>query len=256
MDAPARPLDPLVTVITAHGGNPLLARCMASVRDQRYPKVEHLVVADGPERWASAQAALAEVPGHRASVLALPHAIGHDRWNGHRIYGACSFIAEGDYFVFLDDDNALRPEHIERCLEVCTRQGRSWAYALRNIVDREHRFLCRDDCESLGQWPSVLGPTDFLIDTNCYFLPKALAVRVAPLWYQRFREPGLPEVDRTLCHNLQRIAPDFDCSYAYSVDYLAGNSAVSVQPEFFLQGNAEMQRRYGGRLPWVKAQPL
>ena len=50
---------------------------------------------------------------------------------------------------------------------------------MRNIVDGEHRFLCRDDCESLGKWPSVLHPEDLFIDVNCYFLPKLLEARKA-----------------------------------------------------------------------------
>jgi hypothetical protein len=250
--------QPLVTVITAHGGNPLLARCVESVAAQRYPRIQHLVVADGPHTWAHAQRAIAAAQAsagsqRRIDLIQLPYAIGADRWNGHRIYGAGSFIADGDYIAFLDDDNAFAPEHIESCLEVC-RGGHHWSYALRNIVDREHRFICRDDCESLGRWPSVLGAEDFLIDVNCYFLPRLLAVQVAPLWFCRFREPGVPAVDRSICHALKQIAPQFDCSYRYTVDYLAGNTAFSVKPEFFLQGNAQMLQRYGGRLPWARAE--
>jgi len=41
---------PLVTVITAHAGTPLLKRCIESVRDQGYENIQHLVVADGPPR--------------------------------------------------------------------------------------------------------------------------------------------------------------------------------------------------------------
>ena len=45
--------------------------------------------------------------------MVLPFATGTDRYNGHRIYGALSFIANGDYFIFLDEDNALEPNHID-----------------------------------------------------------------------------------------------------------------------------------------------
>ncbi|MGR4869879.1 glycosyltransferase family A protein [Variovorax sp. LARHSF232] len=245
-----------MTVITAHGGNPLLARCVESVAAQRYPRIQHLVVADGPHTWVHARdviAAQAIGRERRIDLIQLPYSIGKDRWNGHRIYAAGSFIAEGEFLIFLDDDNALAPEHVDTCLAVC-RMGNRWSYALRNIVDREHRFICRDDCESLGRWPSVLGAEDFLIDVNCYFLPRPLAVQVAPLWFNRFREPGVPAVDRLICHALKQIAPQFDCSYRYTVDYMAGNTAFSVRPEFFLQGNAQMLQRYGGRLPWAKGE--
>jgi len=249
MDASARPFDPLVTVITAHGGHSLLQRCIESVRDQSHAPVQHLVVADGPERWQSAQAAIGAVRDHHVTLLQLPYAIGKDNWLGHRIYGACTFIAEGDFLIFLDDDNTLEPDHIEACLDTLQR-GHSWCFSLRNIVDREHRFICQDNCENLGKWPSVIHPEDFFVDVNCYFLPKPLAIRVAPLWYRKARQPGQPAADRVIANTLRQIAPDYDCTYRYSVNYLAGNTPTSVQPEFFLRGNEEMLRRFNGKLPW------
>jgi len=242
----------LVTVITAHGGNPLLARCVESVARQSHCNIQHLVVADGPHTWEHARAIIEPhvAAGRRIDLIQLPYSIGQQGWLGHRIYGAGTFIAEGDFLAFLDDDNALAPEHIESCLAVC-RQGKRWSYALRNIVDREHRFICRDDCESLGLWPSVLNDQDYLVDVNCYFLPRLLAVQVVPLWFNRCRQPGQPGVDRIICHALRSIAPEFDCTYRYTVDYMAGNTVNSVTPEFFLRGNAQMLQRYGGRLPWA-----
>lgn len=160
---------PLISVITAHAGNPLLKRCVESVRDQTYTNIQHLVVSDGPATWGHARAVLDAVGNHHVSLIPLPYSIGKDRWNGHRIYGACTYIADGDYLVFLDDDNFIEPEHVQQCLKICT-EGNVWSYALRNIVDSEHRFLCRDDCESLGKWPSVLHPRTFLstsIATSC-----------------------------------------------------------------------------------------
>jgi len=251
------PGEPLVTVITAHGGNRLLAKCVESVAAQTYPNIQHLVVADGPHTWELARATVAPYveAGRRIDLIQLPYAIGTQRWNGHRIYGAGTFIADGDYLAFLDDDNTFAPEHIQNCIDVCRRGGRQWSYSLRNIVDRDGRFVCRDDCESLGQWPSVLNDQDYMVDVNCYFLPRLLAVQVVPLWFNRFREPGQPGVDRIICHALRRIAPDFDCTFRYTVDYLAGNTANSVRPDFFLRGNAQMLQRHGGRLPWVWPAP-
>jgi len=209
------------------------------------------VVADGPHTWERARSVVGrhEGSGH-IDLIELPYATGKDRWNGHRIYGASTFLAKGDFLAFLDDDNTLAPEHVESCLAVI-RQGRQWSYALRNIVDREHRFICRDDCESLGRWPSVLNEQDYMVDVNCYFLPRLLAVQVVPLWFNRGGIPGTPSADRIICHALRQIAPDFDCTYRYTVDYLAGSSDRSVRPEFFLSGNATMLERYGGQLPWA-----
>ena len=52
-----------------------------------------------------------------------------------------------------------------------------------------------------------------------------------------------------ISHMLRQMAPNYDCTYEYTVNYLAGNTPLSVQPEFFVQGNAEMLQRYSGTLP-------
>ncbi|NDZ17249.1 hypothetical protein C7T35_28930 [Variovorax sp. WS11] len=98
----------------------------------------------------------------------------------------------------------------------------------------------------------MLHPDDLFIDVNCCFLPKRLAVQISPLWYRKARKPGQPEVDRVIAHALRQIAPTYDCTYGYTVNDRAGNTPLSVQPEFFVQGNAEMLRRFNGRLPWVR----
>ncbi|MDM0047162.1 glycosyltransferase family A protein [Variovorax dokdonensis] len=247
---------PLVTVVTACGGNPLLERCVASVAAQTWPRVQHLLMADGPGRHQMVRETLARAPtglesGHRRELIELPYAVGVDRWAGHRIYGAGTFLGDGDYFAFLDDDNAYLPEHIADCMAVIE-SGRPWTYALRNIVDEQHRFICRDECESLGRWPSVLDEQDYMIDVNCYFLPRRLALQIAPLWFRRYREPGQMEIDRVICRALLSIAPEVDGTYRHTVNYRVGNSPLSVRPDFFIQGNARMLARYAGKLPWAR----
>ena len=245
-----------VTVITATAGNPAVVNAIDSVRKQTHKNVQHLLVVDGLEAWEKVEPLFekSEFPCDNPleeSVVVLPYSIGKDRWNAHRIYGGFNFVAEGDFVMYLDDDNTIDPEHIEECLGVIS-AGNTWAYSLRKITDKEGNFLCRDDCESLGKWPSVLHPQDYFVDVNCYFLPKMLGVHIAPLWHRKFREPGQPEVDRVLCQALRQIAPEYDCTYGYTVNYTAGNSENSVQPEFFKKGNADMYIRYNGELPWHK----
>lgn len=247
---------PLVTVITATTGNRLLEKCIKSVRKQTWGNIQHLITIDGPERSAAAYSIMGELSTYKAEgytldVIDLPYSIGKDRWNGHRIYGAGTFISDGDYLIFLDDDNSLAPDHIETCMRTI-QAGNDWCYSFRKIVDNQHNFICEDNCESLGKWPSILHPEDYFVDVNCYFIPRGLAITMVPVWYCRFREPRQPEIDRKMAHILRQIGPKYDTTYNYSVNYAVGNSGLSVTAPFFENGNAEMLRRYNGVLPWKK----
>jgi hypothetical protein len=246
--------DPLVTIITATTGNPLLENCLCSVHHQTYSNIQHLVTIDGAEKSSDAYHSLKasgvlNSKNRRVDVIELPYSTGKDRWNGHRIYGASTYFAEGDYVLFLDDDNTLLPHHVESCIHAI-QKGYQWVFALRNIVDKHQQIVCEDNCESLGKWPSILHPEDYFVDVNCYFLPRLLAIQISPFWFRKFREPGQAEVDRVICHALRQIAPHYESTYEYSVNYLAGNSTLSVQAEFFIEGNTRMLEKHSGILPW------
>jgi Glycosyl transferase family 2 len=249
--------NPLVTVVTATVGNPILSRCLQSVKEQTYPNIQHLVMIDGPSREAAAYAQIEESgvmldkkDGYRFDAIDLPYSIGKDRWNGHRIYGSGCYVADGDYIMFLDDDNTLAPNHVQSCLDKIVKDGNQWSYSFRNVVDSAQKFLAQDNCESLGKWASVLHPQDFFIDVNCYFLPRLLAVQISPVWFRKFREPGQPEIDRVISQVLRQVAPKYDTTYQYTVNYTVGNTANSVQADFFKWGNEEMLKRHNGVLPW------
>ena len=105
-----------VSIITPTTGNPFLAECIQSVRNQTYKSIEHIVVVDGLDRWEAADAVLKRIEfrsGWNEHVIALPYATGTDRYNGHRIYGGTTYFAKGDYHIWLDDDNMLEPNHVE-----------------------------------------------------------------------------------------------------------------------------------------------
>lgn len=246
-----------VSVITPTIGGPFLAECIESVRKQTYKNVEHIVVVDGQERWQQADEILkaAEFPnGTNEHLLVLPYATGKDRYNGHRVYGGTTYFADGDYHLWLDDDNALEPNHIESLVNLVTEKQLHWAYSLRKIINANGEVLCLDDCESLGMWASILGAEDFFVDVNCYFVAKNAAVMITPIWYRKFRQPGQMEIDRAIAHVLMH--PDnklkFDCTRDYTVKYRVGNTGLSVQADFFLKGNEVMLQRHNGVLPWKK----
>ncbi len=243
-----------VSVITATTGGVRLANCIESVRNQTYKNIEHYVIVDGSDRWKQTSEILnaMEFPnGNNEFVIVLPHATGLNRFNGHRIYGGFSFLTNGDYITWLDDDNEFTPNHIESLVKITQEKQLDWAYSLRQIVDSKGEFICNDDCENLGKYKSVLN--DHFVDVSCFFVRRELAVNIAPIWHRQARPPnGMMEVDRALTavlmHEQNKLK--FDSNNDYTVKYRVGSTGISVQTDFFINGNAEMLKRYAGKLPW------
>lgn len=244
-----------VSIITPTTGNPMLASCINSVREQTYKNIEHIVVVDGKERWGKADEILlaAEFPsGANEHVCVLPYPTGINRYNGHRVYGAATYFADGDYHIWLDEDNALEPNHVESLAKLVQEKNLDWAFSFRKIIDENDQYICEDNCESLGLWASILHPEDYFVDVNCYFVKKQVAIGMSPVWYRKFREPGQIEIDRAIASVLmnKQNKLKFDTTRDYTVRYRVGNTGLSVQREFFEKGNAEMLKRHNGKLPW------
>ena len=241
---------PLVTIITPTTGTQYLEQNIESVLKQTYPNIQHLVVVDGLQE--SANGVLAKYRSMpKIDIMNLPYNTGHDQYNGHRIYGGCTFFAKGEYIMFLDEDNWLEPNHVESLVDTIVNEKNVWAYSLRKIVNDEGRYLCNDDCESLGNWMSIIN--DYFVDVNCFLLPRPIALQFAPGWYRRARHPNeQPEVDRLLTFWLREQKYKCDTSGQYTVNYRVGSRADSVQAEFFLRGNDLLKERHTGGFPWRK----
>ncbi|MDR3435592.1 glycosyltransferase [Telmatospirillum sp.] len=237
-----------LTVVTPTIGTANLARALASVQAQSYPRIEHLVVVDGPQGAAAVKDALPDNPRHPVQVLPLPFNTGAGGYNGHRIYAASAFLASGRYIAFLDEDNAWEPDHASSLMDLIERSGVSWAHSLRSLVDQDGRTIGLDDCESLGRWPTWDNPNVHLVDMNCYILRRDLAMTLAPILHRRCRDQEAPDI--ALCRALMDQAPAFGCSGRYSVRYTVGGSEISVRAPFFEKGNAVMRERHPGRFPW------
>ena len=221
----------MVTVVTATTGAVHLTDAIDSVKNQTYPNIQHLIFIDGnPDALQICK------KYNNLDVIELPYSVGADRFNGHRMYGASAFLAQGEFICFLDEDNWLEPNHISSLMQVM-KSGVRWAYSLRRIIDKDGQFVCNDDCESLGKWPTCLGDQDYLIDVGCYFFPKELALQLSPIWYRKAREPGVIEIDRALLDILKKNNTLFDSSGQYTLNYRTGNTSLSVRKEFFIQGN-------------------
>lgn len=231
---------PKITVVTPTTNGPYLEQTIDSVLTQTHKDIEYIIVADGVDSPS--------VPNDkRIRVINLPFKTGIDRWNGHRIYGATTFLANGEYIAQLDEDDLYTKEHLESLLDAI--QGYDVSYSLRSILSREGNFICLDSCESLGKHMSILG--DYLIGVGSLLQPVKIAVETAPLWYAKAREPGVMEVDRAITKYLLQHKT-MNCSYQHTMGYRMGNTPNSVKAEFFLEGNKRMFSIYDGELPWQK----
>lgn len=234
-----------VTVITPTTGTKYLDQNIKSVQAQTYGAVKHLVVIDGKQYWGNID--ITKYEG--TDFLHLNSNTGAGGYNGHRIYGAMSYLVNSDYVCFLDEDNWIDSDHIEALVKAV--EDNDWAYSLRKIVDQEGNYVCNDDCESLGKWKSVLN--DNFVDVGCYFLPTPIAVQLSSIWYRRARHPEeQPEVDRLMMQMLLKYDFKYDTSGKYTLNYRTGNRTDSVQSQFFLVGNERIKQIYGEEKPWRK----
>lgn len=245
-------MSELVSVITATTGSKYLTETLKSVAEQTYDNIQHLIFVDGTERVPDAMQQLKEFERPGLDVIILPYPTGTNRFNGHRMYASGSYLCKGDWMMWLDDDNTIDPTHIESQYKNVTERPNFWSYSMRKIIDKDGKYVAHDDCESLGQWSTIIHPNDYFVDVNCYFLPRNIAIQMSPVWYRQFRTPGQLEIDRAMYMFVSNNFKDFDSTYEYTVNYRTGNTERSVQSEFFLRGNEAMLQRLDGKLPWKK----
>jgi glycosyltransferase involved in cell wall biosynthesis len=237
-----------VAIITPTIGTKYLEKNLESVSKQTYKKLNHIVVCDGPQYENEVKDITKKF---KINPILLPENTGSGGYNGHRIYCSLPFLFNADYFIFLDEDNYIEPNHVETLVN--TVQGYDWAFSLRKIIDKENQYICNDDCESLGLWHTCLSPNEFFVDVGCYFLPKKIAIQLAPIWYRRARHPDeQPEVDRLLMHVLKQNKTKYQTTGEYTLNYRVGNRTDSVQSNFFLRGNEMMNKLHNGVFPWRK----
>jgi hypothetical protein len=239
---------PLITIVTATTGNISLKRTISSVLSQDYQNIQYLIFIDGDENLRKEKAfeILADYKKN-IDVVLLPYATGKDNYNGHKIYGAAPFFAKGDFLCFLDEDNFFDTNHVSSNMDNILKNNLDWSYSLRKIFDVSGNFICNDDCESLGKWPTCISSDDFLIDVNCYFLSKHVALKISSFWYNNKRN-----IDRIICKVLLNNFKNFNTTYKYTVNYTAESTKDSVKKEFFIKGNEKIKMKYflTGR-PWI-----
>lgn len=238
-----------VTVITPTIGSPKLWDAIESVKAQTYP-CKHLIVLDGPDVKAD------RLPWphdgyENCQIVKTPENTGANGFNGQRIYAAYPHLVNSDYIAFLDEDNWYEPDHIENLVKTIEAKNLDFAYSLRQIYSPTKKYLCNDDCESLGKWEIFMSRKSphgkhYLIDTSAYLFNRKFIQHTCHLWHS-----GAWGEDRRYFYAVKDHAK-YDTSGKYTLCYRLDGNPNSVTEEFFKAGNKTQHDYYEGKFPWVK----
>jgi glycosyltransferase involved in cell wall biosynthesis len=229
------------TVIIPTTGSPELRTAIQSVLDQTYNDTTCYVVVDGEQNYGKASVILSEF-GSRVKYASLPINVGAKGFYGHRVYAAFTHLINSDYVLYLDQDNWLSNSHVQSCVDTIEKRNLDWCYSLRQIHDKGGKFVCFDDCESLGKWQTYHGVNH--IDTNCYCIKTEVATKIASAWHGGWGQ------DRVWLGTIAQYFPKWDCTNEYTVHYRTDGGKGSVTTDFFINGNDVMYKKYDGKYPW------
>jgi len=235
------------TIIIPTTGSPDLERAIDSVLSQT-TKTTCYVVVDGNQYYVPTNKILEKFIKDKNFDLIkwcnLPINVGAKGFYGHRVYAAFTHLVDTEYIGYLDQDNWLDANHVKSCIDTIKSKNLDWCHSLRSIYTKDGKFVCRDDCESLGKHLAWTGVNH--IDTNTYFLKTEIAIRIASAWHGGWGQ------DRVFLQAISQHFPKADCTGEYTVNYRVGGGPGSVSAEFFQQGNKIMNDKYKGELPWQK----
>lgn len=236
-------------VITPTTGLPTLADAIRSVAEQT-EKVEHWIVVDGMEH-AQKTLEICQANDLGQKLIVLPentgrpqrHHLGEGRkYNGHRIYGAMAYLINHDYAFLLDEDNWFEPYHCETLLTNIKIMKTKWSYSLRKIVDQDGKFVCNDDCDSLGIFPNWKNVP--FVDMNCYCFAADFYAELAPWFYgELYTDKVISQVAMAKVERHYQISS----TGLYSVNYRARPEAITG---WFNVGMEEIKSKYGDNKPW------
>ena len=233
-----------IAVVTPTIASEHLTQCIDSVDKQTYEDIVHYIFIDGCQYEPKAREIL--VGSSKTRMIELEENVGKG-WYGHRVYAACSFLVNADVICYLDEDNFFEPNHIETVVKKL-QEGNDWVYSLRNIHDKEGKFLCEDNCESLGKWPVYFNPEVHHIDTSCFAIRRDIAVHIGHSWYGKWG------ADRQFFSALKKYFTKYDCTNQYTTNYRLDGNENSVNEKFFTEGNNINTEKYQGNFPWKTGQ--
>ena len=232
------------TVIIATTGVPELKSAIKSVLEQTYP-TKCYVVSDGIKNHSRTRMIVEDFSDRKnIETCYLPINVGADGFYGHRVYAAFTHLIDTEYVLYLDHDNMLDSDHVQTCIDLIEKDKLDWCYSLRKIIDKQGNYLCNDDCESLGKWPTYHGV--HLTDTNTFCIKTEVAIKLCQVWHMKWG------ADRVFPSAMSQHFSNFDCTGKYTSNYRVDGNPGSVNKEFFENGNKIMTERYNGVFPWRK----
>jgi glycosyltransferase involved in cell wall biosynthesis len=234
--------DKSALIVIPTTGASTLVDAVNSAINQTHINTTCLVIIDGPEFEIAANKILDQFP--TVKRMTLPWNTGGSGWYGHRIYFLSAPLIDQDYWLALDQDNWFEPDHVGTMIDACERNNWRWCHSLRKIHDHSGRYICDDDCESLGRWPVYISDQHHLVDTNTYCIRKDVIVNMAPAWYSGWGG------DRQFYSIITQHVQDFGCTGKATVNYRLDGNPNSVKAEFFIKGNEIMRQRYQKGFPW------
>lgn len=238
-------IEKSVTVITPTIGSDKLADAMESVSSQTYKNIKHLIVIDGHDYTDKAMTICRKYP--QSHVMQLPYNTGANGFYGHRVYAGVPHLINTDYIFFLDEDNWYDPDHVATLVDTLEKNSLAFAYSLRKIYSPDKKFVCDDNCESLGKWPIWFTHNNpqYLIDTSSFAFRSDFLIQTSHLWHSGWGG------DRRYFYSVKDSVPH-DTSGKHTLCYRLDGNPNSVNAEFFEQGNTEQNKIYKGNFPWIK----
>lgn len=236
-----------VTVITPTVGSPKLKDAIESVAKQTY-ECKHLVVVDGLDYLQQATTYIDE----GVHFVVTPENTGKTGGDfyGHRIYAAYPHLINSDYILFLDEDNWYEPDHVASLIETIEKKNLDFSYSLRKIFSPNKKYLCDDNCESLGKWEIFMSRHSphgkhYLIDTSSFCFKREFIQKTCHAWHHGWGG------DRHFFYSVKEHAK-YDTNGKHTLCYRLDGNPNSVTKEFFIEGNKTQEQYYGGKFPWVK----
>lgn len=232
-------------VIIPTTGDEIVSTAIKSVLHQTV-ETDLLLVCDGEKFKDNVETIVSEFHDERINVCYLPYNTGGGGFYGHRIMAAFAHLIPHNHVLFLDQDNWYESNHVETCIKELTEYKFDYVYSLRRICNVDGEYVCDDNCESLGRWPVWVNKEAFLVDTSSFCYKTDFFRQVSHIWDYGWG------ADRRFFTILKENYKhkNFGCTGKYTLNYRCGGNEGSVQPEFFIQGNAQMKQLYGDKYPW------